>query len=175
MGRQRSGARSAVTLYYRWTEKTSPDMASYKTGQFSWTYKGMRSRKAFWVFKLGSGYRPSRGIQDERILLVFDFGDRGTRVIEDTADNLIYSEDEDFSGEAQHPMKVIQKRNEQGAFGIGASLLEFLQPARIRLATKKEIADALGLKLIEVKKVPDWPTTPGPPPGQNLPGQLLHR
>ena len=164
-----------MTLYYRWTEKASPDMANYRNGQFSWTYKGMRSRKAFWVFKLGSSYRPSKGIQGERILLVFDFGDRGTRVIEDTADNLIYSEDDTFTGEAQHPMKIIQKRNERGAFGIGANLLEFLQPARIRLADKKEIAEALGIKSIEVTQVPDWPARMAPAPSQNLPGQILHR
>ncbi len=163
-----------MTLYYRWTEKTSPDMASYRNGEFSWTFNGVRSRKAFWVFGLGSSYRPSKGIQAARILLVFDFGDRGTRVIE-SDDNRIYSEADTFHGEAQHPMKVIQKRNEPGAYGIGASLLEFLQPAGIRLATKNEIAQALGLKPIEVAQVPGWPATMAPAPGRNLPGQLLHR
>ena len=164
-----------MTLYYRWTDKNSPDMANYRNGTFSWTFNGMRSRKAFWVFTLGSAYRPSKGIQAARVLLAFDFGDRGTRIIEDTADNLIYSEDDGFTGEAQHPMKVIQKRNERGAFGIGANLLEFLQPAQIRLATRKEIAAALDVKPIEVTQVPAWPAAMAPAPGQNLPGQLLHR
>ena len=165
-----------MTLYYRWTDKTSPDMANYRNGAFSWTFNGVRSRKAFWVFKLDSEYKPNRSIQKDRILLVFDFGDRGTRVIEDTADNRIDSATENgFKGETQHPMKVISKQNERGAFGIGASLLEFLQPARIRLATRKEIAKALGISELEVATVPTWPATMAPPPGQNLPGQLLHR
>ncbi len=131
-----------MTLYHRWTETGSQDLASGKNGQFPRTFDGMRSRQAFRVFKPGSGRRPSKGVQAARIAPAFDCVDRGTRIIEDTA------------GQARHPVKVVQRRNERGAFGVGAGLPEFLQPARIRLADRKEIAAAPGVEPIEATQVP---------------------
>ncbi len=138
MGRQRSGARSAVTFCHRWTETTSP---------------GMRSRKAFRLSRPGSSYRLSSGIQDD----------------------LIHAHADDPPGEARHPMEVIRKRNERGASGIGASPMEFLQPARIRLATRTKVADAPCLKPIEPRQAPGRQAVVAPPPVRNLPGRLLHR
>ena len=162
-----------MTLFCRWTNKNSPDMANYRKGTFSWTFNGVRSRKAFRLFRLDSDHKPNKTMQKHRILLAFD---RGARVIEDTVDNRIDSgAGNGLKGETAHPMKVIGKQNERGAFGTGASPLEFLQPREIRLTTRNEIGKALGIGELEVATVPTWPVGMAPPPARNLPGQLLHR
>ena len=72
------------------------------------------------------------------------------------AENRIYTEALEgetgptFLGEAKHPSMVIWKRNEVGAYGIGANFRPFLTIKAIRLATLKEMAKALGLSQKEV-------------------------
>ena len=61
-----------------------------------------------------------------------------------------------FKGETKHPTEVIIKSNERGAYGIGAMIRGFLQVSSIRLATKREVADALGVSQLEVKSNPAW-------------------
>jgi hypothetical protein len=76
-GRSRTGRRTVLTLFFRWTKTDEESIADYKLGKLSYTYGGKPSRKAFWVFELASAYRPGRRIIRDRILLAFDFGPRG--------------------------------------------------------------------------------------------------
>ena len=125
----------------------------------SYTYRGQPSRKAFWVFELGSQYRPGRRIAKDRILLCFDFGERGDTVVRNEA-NWIRFPSPQFLGETRHAGGVIVKDNEQGAYGIGSMIFELLPAKAIRLAEKKEIAKALDLSLIEVDWTQAWPKDP---------------
>jgi hypothetical protein len=144
-----------MTIFYRWTEKNSPDIPNFKTRKLTYTYGGTSSSKAFWVFESSSEYRPGAGIMKDRILLAFDFGNMDTTVIKNQ-ENWIDFESEDFKGETRHPAQIIIKSNERGAYGIGALVRGFLTVSAIRLATKKEVADALGLSQMEVKSNQTW-------------------
>ena len=130
-------------LVFHWHEKNGADIASYKTEEFTYTYQGKTSAKAFWVFDLDSEYRPGSGIMKSSVLLVFDFGPQTREVIRNV-ENHVDFETADFMGETGHPWQIIVKSNEGGAYGIGAKVRAFLIPKSIRLATKTETAKALG-------------------------------
>ncbi len=144
-----------MTYVYRWTDANSPDIPNYKSKKLTYSYGGRSSDKAFWVFDKNSAYRPGKGIMKDRILLAFDFGEHYTTVVANP-DNFINFESEDFKGETRHPTQVIVKSNEAGAYGIGAMIRGFLMVRDIRLATRKEMAAALGLKEIEVPAGQRW-------------------
>ncbi|CBS87142.1 protein of unknown function [Azospirillum lipoferum 4B] len=91
----------------------------------------------------------------DRILLAFDFGEHYTTVVTNP-ENFVDFESEEFKGETRHPTQVIIKSNEAGAYGIGAMIRGFLMIRDIRLATRKEMATALGLKEIEVPAGQRW-------------------
>lgn len=91
---------------------------------------------------------------NERTLLVFDFGSQTEAVIKNES-NFIDFESSEFKGETRHKAQVIVKRNEKGAYGIGAMIRGFLTP-KISLASKKEMATALGLNEREIANKPSW-------------------
>lgn len=143
-----------MTKLYSWVDKTSSDLENYKSGKFTYSYRGVVSEKAFWVFDLSSNYRPSAGIMKSRILLAFDFGAQTESVIKEKS-NFIDFESSEFKGETKHKTQVIVKKNETGAYGIGAMIRGFLSP-KISLATNKEVATALGLKEREISVKQNW-------------------
>ena len=145
-----------MPLLYHYCEISSPDLANYKAGKFTYTYNGVASDKAFWVFDLKKPYRPGGGIKSDRLLLAFDFGEQSTSVISNP-ENFINFEDEEFKGETKHRTQVITKNNEDGAYGIGAMIRGFLICRSIRLADKKEMASAFQVSEIEVKSNQRWP------------------
>lgn len=143
-----------MSKLYSWVDKSSPDLNNYKNGKFTYSYRGVVSEKAFWVFDLRSDYRPGKKIMNERTLLVFDFGPQTEAVIKNES-NFIDFESSEFKGETRHKAQVIVKRNEKGAYGIGAMIRGFLTP-KISLASKKEMATALGLNEREIANKPSW-------------------
>jgi len=145
-----------MTLFFRWTKNDEESIADYKKGKLSYQYQGKPSRKAFWVFELSSTYRPGRRLLRDRILLVFDFGPRGDTVVKNQ-ENWIRYPSSKFLGETKHPGGVIVKDNERGAYGIGQMIFDMLPANAIRLASKEEVATALGLSLIEVNWNQKWP------------------
>ncbi len=144
-----------AATFYSWREKTSPDIANWKAQKFTYTWKDKSSNKAFWVFEATSEYRPGTGIMSDRLLVVFIFGAMDGDGVIKLEENRIYSEDENFAGEAKHPTMVIWKRNEVGAYGIGAMIRGFLTIVKIRLATRDEIQKVLGLNKIEARSIPN--------------------
>ena len=142
-----------MTTFYSWRDNNSgdgkTDIANWKNKKFTYTWQGKPSDKAFWVFEEQSKYKPNKNITKNRALIAFDFADMGDSVIK-LPENRIYSEDENFAGEAKHTTKVIWKNNETGAYGIGALIRPFLTVRDIRLATIKEMAKSLGLNPLEV-------------------------
>ncbi len=140
-------------LFYTWHKNTSEDalkdIENWKQNKFTYTYQGVESKKAFWVFESGSDYKPTKNITKKRILVVFDFGTHGDGVIKNT-ENRVYSEDQDFAGETGHPSQVIWKNNEVGAYGIGRFVRHWVSVKSIRLGTLKEMAAALGLSTMEI-------------------------
>jgi hypothetical protein len=115
---------------------------------------------AMWVFDLKQAYRPGAAISRNAILLAYDLDD--TAEINITTRQHINFESQDFDGEAAHPAHVIVKANEPGAYGIGRQRQGATKfHTKVRYATKKEVAKALGLKEIEVadgyKPPGGWP------------------
>jgi hypothetical protein len=90
-----------MPLFFRWTKTDEESIADYKSGKLSYTYGGMPSRKAFWVFELASAYRPGRRIIRGRILLAFDFGPRGETVVKNP-ENWIHYPSAACVGETKH-------------------------------------------------------------------------
>jgi len=109
--------------------------------------------KAVWVFNLQEAYRPGAGVEKNRVLVAFEFDAEGKDAILNPA-NWIYSEADNFEGEANpaHWYQVIVKRNEIGAYGLGANFKAHVQVLNARLANKAEFADALGLNELEIKE-----------------------
>ena len=107
------------------------------------------NKSAMWIFDLSKPYRPGRGIYQNALLLAYDLDKTATDNIEGR-EHIDY-ESEEFEGEGKHPMKVIVKNNEVGAYGIGRQRQGVTNlHTRTSYATKKEVAKALGLKEIEV-------------------------
>lgn len=144
-----------TATFFSWREKTSPDIESWKAKKFTYTWNGKSSNKAFWVFELESQYRPSKSIMNDRLLIAFVFGATDGDTVIKCDENRIYHEDADFLGEAKHPCQVIWKRNEVGAYGIGAMIRPFLTVSAIRLATRDEIQKTLGLSKAEAREIPN--------------------
>jgi len=144
-----------MSKLYSWVKKTSPDLANYKQNKFTYTRKGVSSEKAFWVFELESEYRPGRKIMRNRILVAFDFGTMVDSVIKETSNHIDF-ESSAFKGETKHKTKVIVKSNERGAYGIGAMIRGFLKVNSITLASKAEVAKALGLNIREIASPQRW-------------------
>jgi hypothetical protein len=142
-------------LYYRWTEAQSPDIAEYKNKRLAYTFRGIPSRKAFWVFEMGSPYRPSASIMRDRILLVITVGPEGDSTVHNPY-NWVRFPSPAFVGETKHPVSIIVKDNEPGSYGIGTTIRESLPVLDIRCATRNEIAKALGISPQNVAAVPKW-------------------
>jgi hypothetical protein len=136
--------------YFRWIKTSSSDLTTaLKSDQLRSTYikdsKSVESRSALWVFRMDLNYRPGTGISSDRTLVKITFKPEGEAIMEDPENHLDF-EDEEFDGEAGHPLKIIIKSNEPGARGIGAKILEFLN-ARIQSiveASASEIKKAGG-------------------------------
>lgn len=131
-----------MTKLYSWVRSTSEDLENYKSGRFTYSFRGQASGKAFWVFDLRKPYRPGIGISKGRLLVAFDFGTQLQSVIENKIYYLNFESGE-FEGEAKHKDRIIVKNNEPGAYGIGAFFINLLSP-KITLASKAEVAKALG-------------------------------
>lgn len=144
-----------VGLYFRWTESNSPDIPQYQQKNLVYTFRGAPSRKAFWVFEMGSPYRPSASIMRDRILLAFTFGPDSDNTIHNSY-NWVRFPSPAFVGETKHPLNIIVKDNEPGSFGIGTKVRESLTVLDIRCATRSEIARALGISPRNVGSVPSW-------------------
>lgn len=144
-----------MSKLYSWVKKTSSDIANYKQNKFTYTYRGVSSEKAFWVFDLGSEYKPGKGIMKDRILVAFDFGTMTDTVIKNDSNHIDF-ESTAFKGETKHKTEVIVKSNERGAYGIGAMIRGFLTVNGISLATNREVATALGLNIREVTTRQTW-------------------
>ncbi|MGD8593672.1 MAG: hypothetical protein PVF82_12600 [Gammaproteobacteria bacterium] len=103
-------------------------------------------------------YRPSQSIYRNSILLAYE--------VDDTAELNIMNrehidfESEDFEGENGHPTKIIVKSNEPGAYGLGRMRQGITNKhvTNARYATKKEVAKALKLNVIEVSDAYKPPT-----------------
>jgi len=148
-----------MTWFFRWTPIDAENVRDFKAGVLNYTWQGMPSRKAFWVFELNSTYRPGRRIVKGRLLLAFDFGERGETVVKNPS-NFVRFPSAEFKGETKHPTQIIVKDNERGAYGIGAMIFSMLPAKSIRLATKPEIAKALEVSLKEIDWTQDWPKEP---------------
>lgn len=92
-----------------------------------------------------SAYTPDKNITKERMLLAFNISAIGKTVIE-LPENWIRYPGSKFLGETKHPDMVIVKDNEPGAYGIGTDIRLQLLVKEIRLATRQEVANSLGLK-----------------------------
>ena len=148
-------ARSTTYWFYRWTEEGWEDIANWKAGKFTYSWKGSPSNKAIWVFDKESTYRPGTGIMKSRILIAFDFGADGYATILSDTKHIDF-EDDSFKGEAKHPLNIIVKNNEPGSYGIGTKVREQLTLVQARLANKDEIAAALGVSEREGTKKQSW-------------------
>ncbi len=138
-------------LFFRWIKNESQDLDMAKEKKLVYTENGKPSNKARWLFEEGATYQAGTSILKDRTLVVFDFGEDGAETIKNK-DNQIDFESGEFKGEAQHPDKVITKSNEQGAYGVGKTIISRLKVVSTRLATKKEVARALSLNEMEVKE-----------------------
>ena len=139
-----------MTLYFRWIQGNSPALQQAKTKRLF--YPG---QKAFFVFRLDKPYRPNVGLVKGRVLVAIELDDLADDRLNDEVNQLDF-EEPNFDGEAGHPDQVIVKSNEAGAYGIGQNILTYINGGHIksiRLATKKELAKALGKSELEV---PDW-------------------
>jgi hypothetical protein len=143
-----------VSKLYSWVDKKSVDLENWKKNDWTYTWNKIASNKAFWVFEEKSDYKPAKNIMKNRILLVFDIGEKLVSVIKNK-DNQIDFESDKFKGETKHENQIIVKSNEKGAYGIGKMVRESLK-VKISLASKEEVAAALGLKPIEVPKKQTW-------------------
>jgi hypothetical protein len=143
-----------VSKLYSWVDKKSVDLENWKKNDWTYTWNKIASNKAFWVFEEKSDYKPAKNIMKNRILLVFDIGEKLVSVIKNK-DNQIDFESDKFKGETKHENQIIVKSNEKGAYGIGRMVRESLK-VKISLASKEEVAAALGLKPIEVPKKQTW-------------------
>lgn len=144
-----------MSKLYSWVKKSSSDIANYKQKKFTYTYRGVSSEKAFWVFDLNSEYKPGKGIMRDRILVAFDFGVMNDTVIKKESNHIDF-ESSAFKGETKHKTQVIVKSNERGAYGIGAMIRGFLTVSSISLATNQEVAKALGLNIREITTRQTW-------------------
>jgi hypothetical protein len=116
---------------------------------------------AMWVFDLKQSYRPGAAISRNAWLVAYDLDKTAENNIKNTRP--IDFESADFQGEASHPVDVIVKENEPGAYGIGRMRQGITKMhTTARFATKKEVAQALGLKEREVadgyRPGKNWPT-----------------
>lgn len=143
-----------MSKLYSWVDKKSVDLENWKKNDWTYTWNKIASNKAFWVFEEKSDYKPAKNIMKNRILLVFDIGEKLVSVIKNK-DNQIDFESDKFKGETKHENQIIVKSNEKGAYGIGRMVRESLK-VKISLASKEEVAAALGLKPIEVPKKQTW-------------------
>jgi hypothetical protein len=111
--------------------------------------------KAFWVFNMEQPYRPSKKISDNRILVKFQFDSESENAIL-SLENWIWSENDynpperKFEGESKHFYLVIVKKNEPGAYGLGANFKAHLKVVSATLGDKAEVSKALGLSELEV-------------------------
>lgn len=105
---------------------------------------------AMWVFDLTKPYRPGRNITRNAYLIAYDVDDLARSYIEEKGH--ISFESDEFEGEGKHPRLIIVKNNEEGAYGLGRMRQGATNPhvKKTRLATKKEVAKALGLSVLEV-------------------------
>lgn len=138
--------------FFRWVPKVHAETAK-KTGLIS------HNGSALWLFDLTKDYRPGRAMSDNGILLAYELDETATANIERQT---IDFESEYFKGEGKHPEHNIVKKNEVGAYGIGRRRQAPTNlHTKTKYATKKEVASALGLSVLEVNKKyePDggWP------------------
>jgi len=133
-----------MTIYYSWRKTDEESIPDWKAGRLTYKYRGVPSRKAFWVFKATSRYHPRKNIATERILIAYDISAQGEPLIE-RPQHWIRFPGPAFHGETQHPANVIVKDNEPGAFGVGADILLRLLVKEIRLATRREVANSLDI------------------------------
>jgi hypothetical protein len=139
-----------ATPYFRWIKSSSADLTTaLQRKQLRSTYlknaKPVESESTLWVFRMDMLYKPEVGISSDRTLVKITYTDDGEAILEHP-DNHLDFEAPEFQGEAAHPLMIIVKKNERGARGIGAKILEFLN-ARVRtieLASAREIKKATG-------------------------------
>lgn len=137
-----------MAQYYRWIKAGSEDLTAARQRRLQYTQEH-GSEKCFWVFDMEKEYRPREGLVQGRILVHLNFDEASHRKITDPR-NWIYSEDTfnegiSFKGEAKHPDRVIVKQNEQGAYGIGITLLAELTVVSTALADLRTVGKALGI------------------------------
>lgn len=144
-----------MTIFFRWIKNSSPDLAAAKNKKLVYSNNGNFSNKACWIFEDGAAYKAGANIRKERTLVAFDFGSAGDEVIKNV-ENHIDFESPEFKGEAAHPRQVIVKSNEPGAYGVGGMIVGLIGVVNTRLATKKEVAKALDLNILEVTDQ-SWP------------------
>ncbi|HEY4252642.1 MAG TPA: hypothetical protein VGM87_15630 [Roseomonas sp.] len=151
-----------MAAFFSWRDKTSPDIDKWKARNLAYTFNGVASNKAFWVFSAASAYKPGKNIAGDRFLLKMEFDEAGTQAIL-LPDNHIYTEDNfnaggaRFLGEAKHPRQVIVKNNEVGAYGIGAMIRSLLIIQTLAPASKAEVVAALGISSVEMNWTNKWP------------------
>jgi hypothetical protein len=138
-----------MTVFFSWRKFEEESIADWKSGKFSYIYNGRPSRKAIWVFTQDSAYHPDKNITNDRILIAYNIPWNGKTVVE-LKENWIRYPGSRFLGETRHPDMVIVKDNEPGAYGIGADIRLRLLVKEIRIATRQEVADSLGLKPNEI-------------------------
>lgn len=109
------------------------------------------NKSALWIFDLEQRYRAGNNIANRNSVLI-------RYILDETATQNIKMikhvefESGEFKGEAKHPMEIIVKNNEVGAYGVGKSRQHFTNHhVRTRYATRKETAKALGLNELEVE------------------------
>ncbi|WP_159351357.1 hypothetical protein [Roseomonas harenae] len=130
-----------MATYFRWFAK-GPDLKAIKGKRLQVFASPMT---ACWIFDMTDQWKPSSGISRDRVLVGITFSEQGNALIKDQS-RWIRFPGSAFLGEAQHPMAVIVKSNEPGAYGIGHALLGELNSCirDTRLADVREIAKALG-------------------------------
>jgi hypothetical protein len=129
-----------MATYYRWIAKgVDLDAAKRKMLQVS-----ASPRHCCWIFDM-SEYKPSAGIQADRVLVAFVCNAAGESMINDTSKHVDFLSTE-YKGDTKHPDGIIIKPNEPGAYGVGQSLLKDLNGCikEAKLADRKELSKALG-------------------------------
>lgn len=107
---------------------------------------GAKGTSCCWMFSRTDKYKPANGLQRGRILMMMEFVWQVDKFWLGDSSKHIDFENTAFKGESKHPGKIIVKKNEPGAYGVGAGFLEKFSRhiADMDIASHKDYAWAVG-------------------------------